>query len=126
MIIFQQVGKLELEINNCNKSYTKLEFELYIFQFLNRLSIIQDPLNPNEKALKIVNPKGSCSSFCGVVNGASIDVKPFGNIVGNESYFEFKVFFHETFDYVKGGKLAGMDSLKKNQFFWGKFNFEIF
>jgi len=72
------------------------------------LSIVNDPLDSKVKVIKIKHPKGSCSSFCGIKNGASFDVKPFANFKGQNGTFEFSVFFHSTFNFVKGGKLPGM------------------
>ena len=70
------------------------------------LSIVNDPHNPNQKAIKIVHPKGSCSSVCGLPNGAGFNVKPFPK--ATNVYFDFEVFFHSTFNFVRGGKLPGL------------------
>ena len=72
------------------------------------LSIVNDPLDSKVKVLKIVHPKDSCSSFCGLPNGANFDMKPFPNFKGQNGTFEYSVFFHSTFDFVKGGKLPGI------------------
>jgi hypothetical protein len=72
------------------------------------LSLVNDPLDPSVKVIKIKHPKGSCSSFCGITNGASFTMKPFSNLKAENGTFEFSVFFHSTFNFVKGGKLPGM------------------
>ena len=74
----------------------------------NLLSIVNDPLDTKTKVLKIVHPKDSCSSFCGLPNGASFEMKPFANFKGQNGTLEYSVFFHATFDFVKGGKLPGI------------------
>jgi len=72
------------------------------------LSIVNDPLDSTVKVIKIKHPKGSCSSFCGIANGASFRMFPFANFKGQNATLEFSVFFHSTFDFVKGGKLPGL------------------
>jgi hypothetical protein len=72
------------------------------------LSIVNDPMDSTVKVIKIKHPKGSCSSFCGIPNGASFRMYPFANFKGQNATLEFSVFFHSTFDFVKGGKLPGL------------------
>ena len=77
-------------------------------------SIIEDPIDSKAKAIKIKHPKGSCSSFCKIDNGASFDVHPFDGWEGDEATFEYKVFFHSKFDFVKGGKVNRFTLLLSN------------
>jgi hypothetical protein len=59
------------------------------------------------RVLKIKHPKGSCSSYCGTPGGAGFKVKPFGNLSIDIATFQYEVFFHSEFDFVKSGKLPG-------------------
>ena len=72
------------------------------------LSVVNDPQNSTVKVIKIKHPKNSCSSACGIPGGAGFTVKPFDNFNGNVTTLEYEVFFHSTFDFVKGGKLPGI------------------
>lgn len=71
-------------------------------------SIVNDPLDASVKVLKIKHPKDSCSSACGIPGGAGFTAKPFDSFNGNVSSLEYQVFFHSTFNFVKGGKLPGI------------------
>lgn len=71
-------------------------------------SIVRDPFDEKIKVYRVDHPKGSCSTYCGIPGGAGFDVRPFENFSGNVSTFEFSVFFHSTFNFVKGGKLPGI------------------
>lgn len=71
-------------------------------------SIVKDPFNSSVNVLKITHPKGSCSSECGKPNGAMFDVKPFAGFNGNVATLTYEVFFHGSFNFVKGGKLPGI------------------
>ena len=75
--------------------------------------IINDPTSRpgtiKTKVLKIIYPKGSCSSDCHPIDGgASFNVYPNGVLNGEIGTVEYDVYFPDEFDFVKGGKLPGL------------------
>ena len=75
--------------------------------------IINDPTSRpgtiKTKVLKIIYPKGSCSSDCHPIDGgASFNVYPNDVLNGEIGTVEYDFYFPNKFDFVKGGKLPGL------------------
>ncbi len=70
--------------------------------------LVKDPTVANavNNVLQAEYPKGSCSTFCGIKSGISIDISPLPE--SDNATLEYEVYFPSNFDFVKGGKLPGI------------------
>ncbi|KAK9702019.1 hypothetical protein K7432_011455 [Basidiobolus ranarum] len=92
-----------------SKDATSLEsFKIEKISFgRNNYKFVPDPLNGEETVLRVFYPKGSRTPTSpGEQGGLGFYSKPIA--LEKEVTLEYKVFFPEGFDFVKGGKLPGI------------------